>query len=196
MKRACLRAALAMSLLCSASASQAADFIFTFSTDLSDPLVTNGVSGTVTGRIIGLADDGTSSAVDVFIDSYSPDGSLVLPVDATSWFSPVSFDNSFTVEEGVIVAALFRADTSFISPFLDQLFINVPIHGSGTNYASLGSNNSTSIWNNQGLGGITFTRIENVVPEPSTWMLLLLGFGFAGLSLRSRRDRLTIAKPA
>ena len=182
-----LHLALAASLVCSGGTAHAADFIFSFGSDLSDPNVTNAVPGTVTGRIIGLADSGTSSATSVFIDSYSPDGTLALPIDVMLWFSPFDDQNLFTVEEGMIVAAIFQRSDEF-GPSFDRLYINVPIYESGgTNYASLGSNNAISIWNNQGLSGITFTRIESLIPEPSTWAMLLLGFGAVGLALRRRR---------
>ena len=184
-----LRAVVAAALICTGTASRAADFLFSFGSDLSDPNVSNAVPGTVTGRILGLPEDGTAAAMQVLIDSYSPDGSLTYPVDATAWFFNPDALNLFTVEEGVIVAALFRNDNGFISPTLDRLYINVPIYDSGgTNYASLGSNNATSIWNNQGMGGITFTRIA-AVPEPATWAFMLLGFGAVGIALRSGRKR-------
>jgi hypothetical protein len=183
-----LRAAVAAALLCTGTASRGADFIFSFGTDPSDPVLTNAVPGTVTGRILGLPEDGTGAALQVLIDSYSPDGTLTYPVDATAWYFSPNYLNQFTVENGDIVAALFRNDNAFISSTIDQLFFNVPIYQSGgTNYASLGSNNATSIWNNQGLGGITFTRIDGAVPEPVTWALMLIGFGSVGVAFRRRR---------
>ena len=187
MRRAILRAAVAASLICGGTAAKAADFIFTFGSDLTDPNVNpaSAQPGTVTGRIIGLPDDGTAGAQSVFIDTYSPDGTLV-PIDVMLWFSPFDIDNLFTVQNGDIVSALFRRSNEF-GPSFDRLFINVPIVGDGTNYASLGSNNSISIWNNNGLDGITFTRIDTVVPEPGTWALMLLGFGAVGFAFRRNR---------
>lgn len=188
MKRSMLKAAVAASLICGGSAAQAADFIFTFGSNLGDPDVNpaSAQSGTVTGRILGLADNGTSSAQSVFIDTYSPDGSLV-PLDVLLWFSPFDFENSFTVQNGQIVDALFLRSDEFGSSF-DRLYINIPIYGlQGTNYASLGSNNATSIWNNDGLQGITFTRIDTLVPEPATWAMMLVGFGAAGFAFRRNR---------
>lgn len=186
MGRAMLRAAVAASLLCSAGAAQAADFLFSFSSDLSDPNTPNAVDGTVTGRIIGLADDGTSSATSVLVDSYSPDGTLSTPIDVTQWFT--QWENSFTVSGDDIVAAIFWADDDFINPSFDRFIINVVFAGpDGANYASIGSNNAVSIWNNQGLNGITFTRIDGAVPEPATWAMMMLGFAAAGLALRTRR---------
>ena len=191
MRRAILKAALTVALIGGSTAAQAADFIFTFGSDLSDPNVnpTSAVSGTVTGRILGLADDGQSSAQSVFIDSYSPDGTVV-PIDALLWFWPYPDSaNLFTVEHGRIVSAIFQRSSEF-SPSFDRLYINVPIFDAGgTNYASLGSNNTLAIWNNQGLQGVTFTRIDTAVPEPATWALMLLGFGAIGFAARRRRER-------
>lgn len=184
-----LRAAVAAALVCTGTASRAADFYFTFGTDTTDPSVANGVAGTVTGRILGLPDDGTGGALQVLIDSYSPNGTLAGPVDANAWLFSSDYWNSFTVENGEIVAALFRND-DFTFGGDDQLFINFLLGYSGnTNYVSLDSGNTTSIWNNQGMAGVTFTRIDAAVPEPGTWALMLFGFGAAGLALRSRRKR-------
>jgi len=188
MRRAILNAAVAASLICGGTAAEAADFIFMFGSDLSDPNVdsTLAVPGTVTGRIVGLADDGLSSAQHVYVDAYSPDGSFV-PVDIMSWFSPFDIDNLFLVENGDIVGALFRRST-FGPPF-DQFWINVGIFDEGTNYASIGSGNTVAVWNNQGLDGITFTRIETAVPEPASWALMILGLGAVGFAVRRSRER-------
>ncbi len=162
---------------------------FSFGTDTTDPSVSNGVPGTVTGRILGLPDEGTGGALQLLIDSYSPDASLAYPIDANAWLFSSDYWNSFTVEDGMIVAALFRND-DFTFGGDDQLFINFLLgNGGNTNYVSLDSNNASSIWNNQGMAGVTFTRINAAVPEPETWGLMLLGFGAAGIVLRSRRRR-------
>lgn len=45
-------------------------------------------------------------------------------------------------------------------------------------------------------GGAAFFRVnESAVPEPSTWMLMLLGFGMIGFGMRSarRRQNLTVS---
>jgi hypothetical protein len=176
-------APLAAALLNASATAEAADFIFTFDSDLSDPDVGgSAVAGTVTGRLLGLPDDGTQGAVQVYIDSYSPDATLTYPVDVTDWFWQTA--NLFTVSGGMIVAAEFEAD-DFLGE--NRLFINLPIFDSGgTNYASLGSGNTVSVWNNQGLGGVTFTRI-GAVPEPSIWAMMLIGFGAVGFAMRRAR---------
>ena len=170
-----------------ASQANAADFSFSFATDTADANVGNGVPGAVSGRIIGLAELGSSSAQRVLIDSYTPNSAISTPVDVTAWFS--KFENWFTVTDGRIVEAAFHADNDF-GPALDRLYINVPIFGtSGTNYASLGSNNRVSVWNNHGLGGITFSRLNSAVPEPATWAMMILGFGAVGQAMRKRPAR-------
>lgn len=39
------------------------------------------------------------------------------------------------------------------------------------------------------IGGSGFFRIDVAVPEPATWVMMLLGFGAIGLSMRIRRKR-------
>jgi hypothetical protein len=51
----------------------------------------------------------------------------------------------------------------------------------------VGSNNTVRIWNNLGLAGITFTRIQDPIPEPGTWVMMLLGFGAVGFAFRRRK---------
>jgi hypothetical protein len=40
---------------------------------------------------------------------------------------------------------------------------------------------------------LTISQVDAAVPEPATWMLLLLGFGGAGLSIRRARKASLIA---
>lgn len=178
-------AAMSLALLSSLAApASAADFTFTFASDLSDPDNVNDVAGSVTGRILGLADNGTSSAVSVIIDSYNAAGFGSFPTDAALWEN--QFVNSFTVVNGQITAASFRADRTQAGSY-DQLWINIPLgYARGnTNYASTGVNNTQSIWNNTGLSGVSFTAVDSLgVPEPATWALMILGFGAVGGAMR------------
>lgn len=42
------------------------------------------------------------------------------------------------------------------------------------------------------LGNITSLRMISVVPEPSTWLMMILGIGVVGLGLRARRSEGTV----
>jgi hypothetical protein len=173
-------AGVAMAML-AASPAAAVTINFSFSSDTLDPEIGNAVAGTVTGRIIGLVDNSTSAATSLFIDSFSVGGFAGVPVDVLTWSG--QYANSFTLVNGVITGATFHADTS--ASTFSQLFINVPLGytNGNTNYASVGASNEISIWNNNGLRGVTF----GAVPEPASWALLITGFGLTGAAMRRRR---------
>jgi hypothetical protein len=168
--------------LLAASPAAAVTILFSFSSDTNDPAVSNGVAGTVSGRIIGLVDNSTSAATSLFIDSFSVGGFGGVPVDAVTW--ALQYANSFTLVNGVVTDARFHAAT--FNPLAPELlYINVPLGmpRGNTNYASVGAGNAISIWNNNGLQGVSFAA----VPEPASWALLITGFGLTGASLRRRR---------
>ncbi|WP_339693048.1 PEPxxWA-CTERM sorting domain-containing protein [uncultured Parasphingorhabdus sp.] len=185
MKKLLLATAASLSFVATTPAN-AADFIFTFSTDTGDSGVTNGIAGSVTGRILGLTDNATSSATQVFVDSFSAGAFTGTPTDVTVWTN--QFENSFTLANGVITSGSFWADRGVIGTNFDQLFINVALgYANGnTNYASVGVNNDTSIWNNQGLNGVSFQSL-GAVPEPATWAFMIFGFGAIGGAMRRQR---------
>src|SRR6516162_8420637 len=93
-------------ILVSAAPVHAVSFDFSFTNQF--PL--GGVNGTVTGRIDGLTDTGTSAATAVFITS-SPAG-LFYPLSASDNIlaqTPVFVtSNTFTVTSGVLTAMDFR----------------------------------------------------------------------------------------
>lgn len=136
-------------------------FYFSFSN------VTGSVPGTVTGEITGLADNGSSSATNVYIDSYPSALGLTL----TTPFDTIADSalNSFTVSSGHITGATYFAVG--VGSYV------LGINHIGGNY--LENPSGPEVFNGDGFGGVTFTT----VPEPSTWAMLLLGFaglGYAG----------------
>ena len=150
--------------------------VYRFAFD-NDVAAGGNMPGTVSGRIVGLADNATSAATGVYIDSV-PVALRDLgpfPVDAFSYYNQID-SNSFTVAGGMIVAAEFRASTSSHSPWL---FMN---YKGETNF--LGSaTNQFYVWNESGLAGLRFTPLASA-PGP----LPALGVTAAiGLSRRLRR---------
>src|SRR6187200_1216758 len=89
---------------------------------------------TVTGRILGLAEDGTGPASQVLIDSFPAGLNSIAgptPIDATLW--DVQAQNSFTTVAGQIVGGGFVARQTVNANQGFQLFIN----GSPFNFLNL-----------------------------------------------------------
>ena len=174
-----------------ASQASAVTVNFSFSSDLSDPQATNKIPGTITGHIDGLVDNATSAATAIFIDSYPAaalgtiaDPSYVTPVNVAAWSG--QFANSFTLVGGVVTAALFHSNQNGPGGF-DQFWLNVPLGyiNGNTNYFDLGNGNRVSIWNNNGFAGVTFGA-GGTVPEPTSWAMMIAGFGLVGAAMRRR----------
>lgn len=84
------------------STALALDFSFEF-----DNVIGN-VSGIVKGRILGLADTGTSAASQILIDSAPAGLGFTLPIDVFAFY-PIIKANSFEVSGDNIIAADFLA---------------------------------------------------------------------------------------
>jgi len=166
------------SSLVSSNAARALTFDFSFTNNVGN------VSGTVTGEIVGLVNNTTSSATAVDILTW-PAGLIPLssqpfytsPIDATTWAS--QFVNTFTVVNGNLVASDFHADNSTGVSTLDRLFINSGPCSSGPtcSFLSLGSNDSLYVWQ----GSTTATPIPAALP------LFATGLGVMGFIARRRK---------
>lgn len=101
------------------------------------------------------------------------------------------------------------ASSNGISVFLDSLFIfNVTGAGSGgtvwspqqlnfTTTNALSTLTFTATGTSDSLGGyLDNISLTAAVPEPSTWAMMLLGFGVIGLSMRRRRKATSFAHAA
>jgi hypothetical protein len=158
-----------------ATAASAVNFDFSFSDDGS--LGPFDVPGTVTGEILGLTNNATSTATHVVIESVvNPEGEslgLATPLDTIGKV----ITNTFTIAGGQITAASYAAiDTSS-----DGYELLLDFNGRNSLYSG-GTNLITG--NTGGVTGITFT-LAGPVPETPTWVMLVVGFvglGIAGHS--------------
>lgn len=113
-------------ILVSAAPVHAVSFNFSFT---NDPILGN-VAGTVTGRIDGLADTGTSAATAVFITSIpeQPFGMPFYPLSASDNIlaqpSLFTLSNSFTVTGGVLTAADFNAGFPIANTAPEEIFFS------------------------------------------------------------------------
>ena len=149
----------------SPSTALALDFSFEF-----DNVIGN-VSGTVKGRILGLADTGTSAASQVFIDSAPAELGFTPPINVFSFY-PIIETNSFEVSGGNIIAADFLARNS---PNIPWFWINHS-NGSDLNNFLGDEQNNLYVWNADGFSGVRFT---NPVPGPLPIFGVAAAFGFS-----------------
>ena len=168
-------------LLLFSSVAQADNFSFSFS---NDPAFGN-MDGTVTGKIVGLTDNATSSATDVIIDSYPASliqfGSYSTPVDVSTWTNSFVYENSFTLVNDQITGGAFSIVNSATN---DVLLINSSLLGGGDNYLSIGSFNGSQVWDANAVGSTGVTFIST--PEPSSLSFLLVAGLVAGLTALRR----------
>jgi hypothetical protein len=133
---------------------------FTFSFTGTSPYSTP--PGTVSGELLGLADNGTSTPTEVILFT-DPDGIATGNLTAAGWFNLTGQPDSFTVTNGEITAAdftYFDVTTNrelILGAFGDNLLLNY-INGDET-FA--------------GVAGVTYADAS--VDEPSS--LAVLGMG-------------------
>ncbi len=171
-------------MLIAAPAQASPDFTFSVTNTIGT------VAGTFTGRILGLTDNATSSATQVFIDTFPAglDSLEAAPVEATLWDQ--QYENSFTVSGGQIVDGGFWAQQTINAlPYGYQLYLNGAI-GNGFNFLNLDGDDTRYVWGDNGFAAANFAPLgAQDVPEPGTFALFGAGLAASGLLLRNRKSR-------
>lgn len=166
MRRAFLMAVATMSLL--GADAMADNFTFSFTGTTG-----TGATGTVTGEIFGLQNDGmVHAATEVLITSYPASFGVISDLIATDWSDQMT--NEFTETGGKLTGAEYGAQDNGVpsDPLTPFLVLSIPPTPSllATTKGSL-------------LAPATFSA----VPEPSAWILLLSVMLAAAIIKRSRR---------
>ena len=139
------------------------------------------VDGTVTGRIDGLADTGTSAATAVFVTSSPPGVFYPLSASDNILAQPMLSitSNSFTVTSGVLTAMDFRA--GFTQPNGDAFSLALGSAGPQYNLrAVIGSPPNTIDRAVINFETATFVLVSEV-PLPAALPLFATGLGALGL---------------
>lgn len=150
--------------------------------DFSIPNTDGTISGTITGEIFGLTDDGTATlATEVLITGYpAGDASIIgsSSLNTTSWDEQIG--NDFTETGGSITSAYFWAIDG-TNPDTPELVIEV---GEADGFGIPGT--TTGTFNENGADGITFTAVS---PEPGTISLMMTGVGLLGMMVVLRKRK-------
>jgi hypothetical protein len=119
---------------------------------------------------------------------------------------------AFTIPQTGVGSGSITTSVSVLGSTLDTDFTSVFFNGSAVNLESLGGGLVETAWDtdvpitagvlnqlvingvsrgNGSYGGqITFSPVEGAIPEPSTWAMMLFGFGAVGFAMRRRKDTL------
>ena len=146
------------------------------------------VSGTVTGKIYGLNDNGTGAASSVTIESFPVGLNSVFgagPIDTSIWDQQVQ--NQFTVSGGQVTGGGFyaRQTLNFLS-YGAQLFING--NTGPYNFVNIDGADDNYVWGANGFAAANITPFDSQsVPEPST--LALFGLAVVAMGLKRRAGK-------
>jgi hypothetical protein len=134
------------------------------------------------------------------------------PVDGLST-TPASNETTLLASFGTFVPGMsytFTGNSFTYDPSLGNLLLDItttgaPSDSNSLNFSSVNGDPMSNLYRSGGTGAFTtgtnglvtrFGQVDSAVPEPSTWALMLLGFGGVGVSLRRRRADASIAQIA
>lgn len=138
------------------------------------------------GRIVGGA-FGNFDRIR-FSNSNSPDNfdRILLTVNFFSGFEYITPNQHLNVVEfrGLSFGISYPFDTFLDDPRLNVNPLNQPIHGSGSiGYTGFSTSPTDEI--NNFFGRVSLQNIT-ILPEPSTWLMMVFGFAVTGLALKRR----------
>ena len=157
-------------------------------TGTSTGLITTPVVGSPTSLSFGYTEAGSDSPFSewlTFTNALSGIYSITLSTSTTTAGS--STDVDFNPLQVYLTGSTF-AGQLFLSPDIDNTdlnedyFLNTSILGDGTYTLNIGGTRGTA-----GSFGGNISFAAAAVPEPGTWMMMLLGFGAIGFSVRRSR---------
>lgn len=151
----------------------------------------------LTGILYGLTDNAVSTPTGISITSTPGDitiGKTVMVVKDR----PTLEYPGLTLSNGVVTAV--KEKFTFTDDNNNSYVLMLNAVGTRSGYNSLSrvtpAGYRSIVSNNQGFYGVHYSLLTSAVPEPASWMLMILGFGVIGYAIRTRKVRLNGAQLA
>ena len=166
-------------------------------TNTSSGMVTTPVVGSPTSLSFGYTEAGGDTPFSEFVTFTNQlAGNYSVTLSTSTQVAGSSTDVDFTplqvyLSGGSIVGQLLLNPDIDNTDLNEDYALNTGVLGAGTYTLNIGGTRGTA---GSFGGNVSFNAAA--VPEPSTWGLMLLGFGFAGTAMRRRRRTGLLAQVA